>query len=76
MKSKEDISNALSESNRYVIYWGAGYDPKETMIVRLDYFILARDYEAEHIEQIEGMAVGEVVDVSDITSVQFVMRVE
>lgn len=76
MKSKEDISKELSESNRYVIYWGEGYNPKETMIVRLDYFFPARGYEAEHIEQIEGMAVGEVVDLSDMTSVQFVMRVE
>ena len=76
MKSKEDISKELSESNRYVIYWGEGYNPKETMIVRLDYFFPARGYEAEHIEQIEGMAVGEFVDLSDMTSVQFILRVE
>ena len=64
------------ESMRFVVYWGEGYNPKETLIVRLDYFFPARGYEAEHIEQIAGMAVGEVVDLSDMTSVQFILRVE
>ncbi len=72
----DKLNREMRESMRFVIYWGAGYNPKETMLVKLDYFFPARGYEAEHIEQIEGMAVGEVVDLSDMTSVQFILRVE
>ena len=72
----EKLHREHQESMRFVIYWGAGYNPKEALIVRLSYFFPARGYEAEHIEQIEGMAVGEVVDLSDMTSVQFILRVE
>jgi hypothetical protein len=72
----EKLHREHQDLMRFVVYWGAGYNPKETMIVKLDYFFPARGYEAEHIEQIEGMAVGEVVDLSDMTSVQFILRVE
>jgi hypothetical protein len=70
-----DIYKELTDFMRFVVYWGEGYQPNKTDVVKLDYFFPARGYEPEDIEQIENMAVGEVVNLSAVTQIHFILRV-
>jgi len=65
----------LTSIMRFVAYWGAGYGERGSGVFTL--LELESKYEDEsEVYEFHGMAVGEIVDLSDLSGIHFVMRVE
>jgi hypothetical protein len=62
-------------TKKYVCYWGEGYS-QETQIVNQDFFFNLRGYEDEDIQAVADLALGGVLDFTDLSGTHYVLRVE